>query len=365
MFVAAGFQVSFWPDNLFEDRAYCAPLQRIGVEVIYGPTHVGGFEKFVAEAGPFLDYALVSRPDVAIKYYEAIRTHSKAHILYYGHDIHWKRMEQERAIAGAAAEHDAAQKVEAMRRLETENWQKADVVLYPSVEERDLVRSLVWESTTEQVPMLGYLPEELAVARQNLARFDRRNPDELLFVGGSHPPNVDALVWFAREVMPRVNAGNPRARLNIVGATMAAAVERLDSDTIRVLGRVSDDELASLYATMGVAVVPLRYGAGVKGKTIEAFVYAIPLVTTPVGLQGIAIDKPLAFVAEDAQSFATAVLRAQIDKATAKAQVEAAVRYMEQTYSIRAMRYAFALSVHELASVRSDATAMSATAQGA
>ena len=97
--------------------------------------------------------------------------------------------------------------------------------------------------------------------------FERRSFDEMLFVGGSHPPNVDALVWFARDVMPQVRAQNPRAKLNIVGATMTAAVDRLDSDTIRVLGRLSDGELASLYASMGLAIVPLRYGGGVKGKT--------------------------------------------------------------------------------------------------
>src|SRR5262249_42741222 len=150
------------------------------------------------------------------------------------------------------------------------------------------------------VPMLGYLPEEFAYTRQNLTLFEQRSVDDLLFVGGSHPPNVDALLWFAHEVMPQVLAQNPRTRLNIVRATIAAAIERLDSDTIRVLGRVSDDELASLYASLGVTIVPLRYGAGVKGKTLEAFLNAIPLVTTSVGLQGIISDTPLAFVADDA-----------------------------------------------------------------
>src|SRR5262249_51155998 len=150
-----------------------------------------------------------------------------------------------------------------------------------------------------------------------------------------------------------VLAGNPRARLNIVGTT-TAVIERLESDAIRVLGPVSDDELASLYATAGMAIVPLRYGAGVKGKTIEAFLNAIPLVTTPVGLQGITSDKPLAFVADDAQGFADAVLHAQTGKVAAKTSVEAAVQYMERTYSSEALRTAFAPFVQELAPARSD-----------
>ena len=348
LFVAQGFQVSFWPDNLHEDRTYCGPLQRMGIEIIYGRDHVGGFEKFIDEAGPHLDYVLLSRPDIAIKYYDAIRAHSGARLLYYGHDVHWKRTEQAHAVAATPAD-DAAQGVEAMRRLETENWRKADAVLYPSIEERDLVRGVVRQAAAVQVPMLGYLPEELAVARRNLARFDARRADDLLFVGGSHPPNVDALLWFAHDVLPLVLAQNPRARLNIVGSTMVAAVERLDSENIRVLGRVSDQELAAHYAAMGLAVVPLRYGAGVKGKTLEAFINGIPLVATPVGMQGIATDGPLAFIAEDAKGLAEAVLRAQRDTAAAMTQAEAAARYMEEAYSIKALQSAFAAVITEFA----------------
>ena len=116
-----------------------------------------------------------------------------------------------------------------------------------------------------------------------------------------------------------------------------------------MLGRVSDEELAGHYATMGLAVVPLRYGAGVKGKTLEAFLNGIPLVATPVGMQGIASDAPLAFVAEDAKGLAAAVLRAQRDSAAAMAQAEAAARYMEEAYSIKALQDAFAAVVTEFA----------------
>jgi glycosyltransferase involved in cell wall biosynthesis len=196
--------------------------------------------------------------------------------------------------------------------------------------------------------MLGYLSEEIELARENLARFDQRRVDDLLFVGSGHSPNVDALVWFAGEVMPRVLAQNPRARLNIVGAPMTKAVERFDSDSINVLGWVSDDRLASLYASMGIAVVPLRYGAGVKSKTLEALLNAMPLVTTSVGLQGIVSDKPLAFVADDAEGLAKAVLRAQTDTATAKTQVKVAVRFMEENYSIEALRDVFASFIAEI-----------------
>ena len=212
-----------------------------------------------------LDYALVSRPDVAIKYSTRSGPIPRAqHPVSMGTTC-TEADGAARALASAAAKPDAPQDEDSMRKLEGENWRKADVVLYPSIEERDLVRSLVSTVTAAQVPMLGYLPDELAIARNNLARFDQRSADELLSSAARIRPNVDALLWFARKVMPRVLAGNPRARLNIVGATMAAAVERLDSGHDPRSRPGQRRRLASLYASMGVALVPLRYGAGVKG----------------------------------------------------------------------------------------------------
>lgn len=92
-----------------------------------------------------------------------------------------------------------------------------------------------------------------------------------------------------------------------------------------------------------------------KGKTLEAFVNAIPLVTTSIGLQGISSDQPLAFMADDAHRLAEAVLRAQTDTVTAKTHVEVAARYMKQTYSMQALRDAFARFVREPALARGDA----------
>lgn len=358
MFLDAGFKVTLWPDNLNEDREYCAPLQKAGVEVIYSAAYLDRFDEYMAANGEYFDYALVSRPHIAIKYYDALRAHSRCAILYYGHDIHYKRMELELETS-----HDSEliEKIKETRDQEIDNWRKADVVLYPSDDEREEVRRVLQDCVAASVPMLGYLANELSVARENLKLFKSRDFDELVFVGGSHPPNVDALRWFAGEVMPLVRAKNPRARLNVVGSTTNADIARLESESVVLRGRLSDAELAQLYATAGVAVVPLRFGGGVKGKTIEALFHAIPFVTTSVGMQGLFPEEPIGNVADSPEEFAQAVVSAQTEHAATHANVERGVSFIEAHYSLDALKRAFSPFVRQLETADKNVDAASAS----
>jgi glycosyltransferase involved in cell wall biosynthesis len=170
----------------------------------------------------------------------------------------------------------------------------------------------------------------------------------MLFVVGSHPPNVDALVWFATEVLPLVRAARPQARLNVVGSTSSPEIARLGSESIILKGRLSDEDLAKLYATVGVAVIPLRFGGGVKGKTIEALFHATPFVATAVGMQGLFPKEPIGYVADEPKAFAEAVIQAQTDREGTRSNVARGVGFIEQHYSIDALKRAFMPFIAEL-----------------
>jgi GT2 family glycosyltransferase len=345
LFVASGFHVTFWPDNLNEDREYCRHLQNMGIEVLYSLAYMDRFDSFLTSYGINFQYVLLSRPHIAIKYYASIRSRSDCKVLYYGHDIHYQRMQFELAVR---KDDELVDAIEAMRMQEFDNWRLADVALYASSDERDEVRRLMPQAVAEQVPMFGYTPDELSVSRRNLARFNERNFDHLLYVGGSHSPNVDALLWFVREVLPIILRDRVTTRLHIVGAVANREIAGLGSDAINICGQMSDSELADLYATAGVAVVPLRFGAGVKGKTVEALYNAIPIVCTAFGMQGISVEEPIALVAEGAASFARGVIRAQTCLEETKARVERGVSFIEKEYSRDAMKKAFSVFVPEL-----------------
>ncbi|MBF8254707.1 MAG: glycosyltransferase [Deltaproteobacteria bacterium] len=108
-----------------------------------------------------------------------------------------------------------------------------------------------------------------------------------------------------------------------------------------------DAVLELLYEIAHVAIVPMRYGGGVKGKVLEAMRFGVPVATTSVGIQGIPNSSNIASVSDDAQGLANAVIRLLADPTAAKAQTVAAVRFLEAHYSQTRAEELLALDIPE------------------
>ncbi len=120
--------------------------------------------------------------------------------------------------------------------------------------------------------------------------------------------NVDAVSWFAEEVLPRVRAERPEAAFWIVGARPTDAVRRLESiPGVVVTGAVPDTRPYIAHAALCVA--PMRVARGVQNKVLEALAMARPVVLTPEAAEGIALPPGVeGWVARDAEGFAARVL---------------------------------------------------------
>ena len=113
----------------------------------------------------------------------------------------------------------------------------------------------------------------------------------LLFVGGfGHPPNKDGLEWFLQEIFPHVINKNPDVKLTVIGSKCPKEIFKLENDNIRILGQVSEEVLDQEYKKARISIVPLRYGAGVKGKVIESMKYRVNVITTSIGSEGLPGD---------------------------------------------------------------------------
>ena len=131
-----------------------------------------------------------------------------------------------------------------------------------------------------------------------------------MFIGGfAHAPNVDAVKWFHDEVWPQVRTKDPNMRVYIIGSKPPKEIEAMNSKRFIVTGRVSDEELDEYYHKCRMAVVPLRYGAGIKGKVVEAMYHRLPVLTTSVGAEGIDCSKDALAVRDNAQAFAGALVK--------------------------------------------------------
>jgi glycosyltransferase involved in cell wall biosynthesis len=138
--------------------------------------------------------------------------------------------------------------------------------------------------------------------------------------------------------MPRVWAQWPEARLSLVGSNPNDRVIALQSDRIEVTGFVSDSELQRRYRCARIAIVPLRFGAGVKAKVVEALQQGVPLVTTPVGAQGLTGIDDFCAVSADPDVLAAAIIALRDDDARWLRQSRAGAQFAQARFSRDAMR---------------------------
>nr|WP_212760964.1 TIGR03087 family PEP-CTERM/XrtA system glycosyltransferase [Telluria aromaticivorans] len=183
-----------------------------------------------------------------------------------------------------------------------------DASLFVSGPEADLFRQLAPESDAKigffsnGVDTDYFSPE--AVDTSPFAEGERA----IVFTGAmDYWPNVDAVQWFADDVMPLLRARFPDLRFYIVGARPSPAVlELAKQPNIVVTGTVPD--VRPYIAHAQAAVAPLRIARGIQNKVLEAMAMATPVVVSPQALEGIDAEPGLELVlAQDAAGFSDAV----------------------------------------------------------
>ena len=206
---------------------------------------------------------------------------------------------------------------------------RVDISYYPSQVEVDAIHEIAPDVEAKAITAYVF-PERAEVS------LDYGRREGLLFVGGfAHPPNKDGVLWFTQEILPRIRAAVPEIRFRIVGSHAEEEITAMDGrDGIEVLGFVSDERLRELYQTSRMVVAPLRYGAGVKGKIVEALHEGAAIVTTSCGAEGIPDVGRVLAIADDPQVFADTVIRLYRDEQALVRMSEAAVRYVEEHFSV-------------------------------
>ena len=209
---------------------------------------------------------------------------------------------------------------------------KAAVSYYPSYVEREAIHEI--EPSVPVKAIVAYVFDRFLNQIPN--DFEKR--EGLLFVGGfAHPPNADAVLWFAREIFPLIRKQIP-VNFYIVGSKVTDEIKALEQpdNGIIVKGFVTEEELANLYASCRIVVVPLRYGAGVKGKVIEALYYGAPVVTTSIGAEGIPEADQVMVVRDEPETFAEEVIALYNDPDSLRQMSQNTQNYIRTYHSIDA-----------------------------
>ena len=306
-----GMQITFIGDDLLRQEPYTSILQDMGVEVIYGLWYADNWRKYIREKLGYFNFILLNRAIISIKYIDLIREHKppQAKILYYPHDLSFVRVEREYRFTG---DKRWLREANRLRSLEYKLIQGSDVILLPSEEEANIIREIFPEKSTITVPPFIY-DEEFPISKND--NFDSR--EGILFVGGfRHRPNYHAVMWFLNEVWGKVKREIPEVSFYIVGSAAPKKIREIGrrDERVKVLGFVSEEELKEIYDRVRVVIAPLTYGAGVKGKVVEAIAYGVPLVSTSIGAEGIKEASDIMLIADSPEDFAKEVIRLYEDR---------------------------------------------------
>jgi len=279
-----------------------AALEALGITCHAAP-EVGSVEELLRDAADQYQLVYLHRLSAASAYAGLVRRYQPAaRLIYSVADLHHLRLARQAAVE---ARPELARRAATLRRQELLAVLQADAVITHSPVEAAV---LAHQAPGAQVQVVPW-----AVRAGPSPRPWANRHGIVLVANFAHEPNADGLLWLAREVMPLVWPNAPEVTLTVAGAGLPAGIARLLTDVrLKPLGHVAD--LRPLLAGARLAVAPLRYGAGIKGKVLEAWAAGLPCAMTPIAAEGLPLDATLTgSVAADAHSLAQLILALHID----------------------------------------------------
>ena len=322
-----GAAVSFFADNRAYLDGYSSALQQMGVEVLWHPW-LSDPVAWIGANGSRFDLIIVSRHYIASSYVELLRLHARrARLVFDTVDLHYLR---EQRAAELENRDDLRQAAAQTRERELALINTVDVTLVVSPVEQEL---LAREAPGARVEVLSNVHEVFGCRRGFAERRD------LMFIGGfQHPPNIDAAQWFVREIFPLVRATLPDVRFHLIGSKATDAVRVLgEAEGVEFHGFVEDIE--PFLDGCRLAMAPLRYGAGVKGKVNMSMSYGQPVVATSIAVEGMhAQPGGEVLVADEVADFAAATVRAYTDEALWRRLSDGGLDNVERHFSFEAAR---------------------------
>ncbi len=267
-----GCKLTFIPANFAHMGVHTEYLQKLGVEAIYYP-FFQSIEQFLKIRGEEFDAVYITRYGVAADNMKIIEKYTNAKVIFNNADLHFLRELREQL---QSAEKDFSGPLET-REKELEVIENADVAICYTEAERAVITSHVMkESNILRCPW---------VVQQTGSVTPFAERTGIAFLGGYvHRPNVEAVEFFCKQVMPVLTEQMPDVVFRIYGSKVPDEFRQYESSNVEIVGFVED--INDVYQQAKVFVSPLLSGAGLKGKVIECMAAGLPSVMTSVSAEG-------------------------------------------------------------------------------
>jgi glycosyltransferase involved in cell wall biosynthesis len=296
-----GCKVSFAALNMEYAAPYGAYLQQDGIEVLHRP-NAWTIAEILADRGSEFDMVIASHYPIAQAILADVRRYAPGALLVFDTvDLHYVRRQRGALLTGNP---DAMRKAVISRQQELAVARAADVTVVVSDYERKILEQELPGCPIKVVSNIHSV---------HASTVDFASRRDMFFVGGyQHPPNVDALQWFARDIWSKVRRQLPGVKIFLIGSKMPPAVASLAGDGVEALGHLPD--LTPYLERCRISIAPLRYGAGVKGKINLAQSWGVPVVATTAAVEGMYLENMRDVLIADApDEFANAIVRLYTD----------------------------------------------------
>ncbi|HUN01726.1 MAG TPA: glycosyltransferase [Niabella sp.] len=321
--------IGVWEHEWKNKQQVIKNFQSLGVEVLYKP-YAMDIKHHIAKKGYQYDYIIICRGPAADLFLQILRDYApQAKIIFNTIDLHFVRLERAAQITKNKEDISAAK---IMREVELDVIKQVDATMVVSSVEKPMLEKLVPSSKIALIPIPVDIPGRLK-------EFSERQ--HIVFLGGyDHLPNVDAIKYFVKEIWPKISQRLPDVKFMIAGNKMPDEFSSFASETVQLVGFVKD--LQELYSSCRLSVVPLRFGAGVKGKILTSMSFGVPNVVTSIGAEGMNLthDENV-IIADTPDNFANAVINTYTQPDTWQKISDNGLQYVQETASLSAVSQQF------------------------
>lgn len=246
-------------------------LMRAGAETRFISENSGNLIIHLKEFSP--DLIIVSRPGLFSRKYSEFAQFNVP-LIYFAHDLHFVRIGLGESIHGQTPRAAVV-----MRMVEEFCFTHATLTLLPTSEEAELVAHEFPPSRALGINYF-FIEDKPRITRPSDA-------PHLIFVGGSlHSPNYDGVLWFLDNVWPRVLAEFPESTLRVCGEWTESSLPKSAIPHVTFVGHVTEEQLREELTSSTIGIAPLRFGAGMKRKTLGYLEHGLPTISTSFGVQG-------------------------------------------------------------------------------
>ena len=223
------------------------------------------------------NFILISRPGLCRRFLNSFGN-LDLDLVYMAHDLHYLRLELQMNLL--EEQSSILNKRNIMFQIEKYCVQKTTLSLFPTRTEAEQAN---YEFKVDKAKSINYFSFSKSKTKTHL-----EESLKLIFVGGeSHKPNADGLRWFLDNIWKNLQALQPFIKLSIVGLWSDTFKNSLDYNGILFKGVLSESQLEDEMLQSNVGIAPLRFGAGMKRKTLNYLSHGLPTISTSFGVQGL------------------------------------------------------------------------------